>query len=855
MVNFMEAPGLSEGGAVLRRYEAHVDLLFRHAWPAVIGGLVAAAFLVGGMWDRFHTSVLLGWLGIYGALQVPRLFILWSAEPFGVEAPGTIPRARRFVTFTFLSASMWGLAGLLFFSSASTAHLMFLAIVIAGVCSAGSVAYAPVTGCYVGTILIILTPIGVRFFAEGTGHGIAIGCCIVLYAVVLLTTAANTHETIRTSIGLRFDNEELITLLTDEKEKVEILNRGLVQEVAEHKSARRALNQARNELEARVHERTVELIRSNERLCKEVEERKQTEKALRESQAGYRMLFDNAPLGIITCDREGKVLEANSAMLAVMRFPSPKQLAEMNLLTDPIYASSGIADDVGEVLESGKGKVSEHWCRPDRDDRIKLRVNIVPVRDQEWGIVGAQGIVEDITAQVRFQEELREGEARFRAVFENAQDLMFVKNTAREYTHVNSSMLETLGFSLDKVQGFRDDHIFSPEEAKHIDLLEHRVLEGDTVEAEYTITSGGLPVTLNWIRFALKDRSGAVLGICGIGRDVTARQKQEPSTAGQHQYHSPRMSETHERIRLAAESNSIVLFLGESGSGKDYWARRLHLCSKRSGRPFLAVNCAALSAQLVESELFGHEKGAFTGALRRKRGILELADGGTLLLNEMGELPLQLQAKLLTFLDTGSFFPVGGEKNIKVDVRIVAATNRDLLKEVEAGTFRGDLFYRLNVFSITIPPLSERREDIPGIVEHLLEMLTKRLGLPAAPKTDVKAMRMLLNHAWPGNVRELRNALERAMIVGDKVRIMPGDLGLPVADEEVETVRCHDGAFAFRLANGFSMAAVLREAKTWMLEQALTRSGGRVDEAANMLGISRDSMKHHMKTLRVRRNC
>ncbi len=182
------------------------------------------------------------------------------------------------------------------------------------------------------------------------------------------------------------------------------------------------------------------------------------------------------------------------------------------------------------------------------------------------------------------------------------------------------------------------------------------------------------------------------------------------------------------------------MLLGESGSGKDYLARYIHNHSKRAGGPYFSVNCAAIAAQLAESELFGHEKGSFTGAQGRKRGLLELAEGGTLLLNEIGELSLPLQAKLLTFLDTKKFTRVGGEKEISVNARLIAATNRDLQKEVEAGRFRNDLFYRINVMTITVPPLRERREDLPILTREILSQLHAELRFAAPPSIDAAAI-------------------------------------------------------------------------------------------------------------------
>ncbi len=218
------------------------------------------------------------------------------------------------------------------------------------------------------------------------------------------------------------------------------------------------------------------------------------------------------------------------------------------------------------------------------------------------------------------------------------------------------------------------------------------------------------------------------------------------------------------KIEMVAPTDATVLVLGESGTGKELVARELHRLSQRSGRPLIRVNCASVPRELYESEFFGHIKGAFTGAIKDRAGRFEAADGGTLLLDEVGEIPLSLQSKFLRVLQEKQYERVGEEKTRTVDVRIIAATNRDLKKEVEAGRFRQDLYYRLNVFPIEVPPLRERKEDIPLLAAHFLELATNRLHLPLPRFTETE-VRLLQSYDWPGNVRELQNATERALIL------------------------------------------------------------------------------------------
>ncbi len=307
-------------------------------------------------------------------------------------------------------------------------------------------------------------------------------------------------------------------------------------------------------------------------------------------------------------------------------------------------------------------------------------------------------------------------------------------------------------------------------------------------------------------------------------------------------YPSAAMRRLRELLERAAAQDGIVLFLGESGSGKDRLARWVHDHSRRADGPFFAVNCAAVSRELAESELFGHEPGAFTGTRGRKRGLLELADGGTLLLNEVGELDLAVQAKLLSFLDGRSFVRVGGEKSVRIDARIFAATNRDLAGEVERGTFRRDLFYRINVVPIAVPPLRERREDLPILVDELLLRLAAGMALPARPTITPDALALLGAHDWPGNVRELRNVLERALMVSSDGGISRASLGLSVAPS--------GWSLEVPFPNGSSLHEVLDGVARKLVKEALRRARGKQD-AAQLLGVTRHVLAHQMKKLGI----
>jgi DNA-binding NtrC family response regulator len=282
-----------------------------------------------------------------------------------------------------------------------------------------------------------------------------------------------------------------------------------------------------------------------------------------------------------------------------------------------------------------------------------------------------------------------------------------------------------------------------------------------------------------------------------------------------------------------AQTDATVLLLGESGTGKELFARAVHHLSNRRDKPFVAINCAAIPETLIENELFGHERGAFTGAGERRLGKFELASGGTIFLDEIGELPLTVQGKLLRAIEEKSIDRIGGKTPIPVDVRIVAATNKNLRSAVDRGEFRGDLFFRLAVFPIEIPPLRERGEDIGMLAWHFAAELGKELRGREATLSDA-SIQALRSHGWPGNVRELENAVERACILADEIELQPRDLGL-VADQPPESA-----------ASGFDLSGTLGDAverATRVVERkkiidALTESEGNKSRAAEALGVS-----------------
>jgi two-component system response regulator PilR (NtrC family) len=312
---------------------------------------------------------------------------------------------------------------------------------------------------------------------------------------------------------------------------------------------------------------------------------------------------------------------------------------------------------------------------------------------------------------------------------------------------------------------------------------------------------------------------------------------------------SPAMEKLKQTIRTIASTQSTVLIYGESGTGKELVARAVHVCSPRAAEPFVSINCGAFPETLLESELFGYVKGAFTGANQNKRGLFEVADGGTIFLDEIGEMNLTMQVKLLRVLQERCVRPVGGSDEIAIDVRVIAATNRDLERQVTESTFREDLYYRLSVIPVTVPPLRERREDLPLLVNHFL-----RKYLPAARKNIVRvkpeSLSSLANYDWPGNVRQLENTIERAVALetGEELHVE-----LPVERARARAAAAGVGADGLSIAagsvlpEGLDMEKYVADIERSLLKSALQQSHGVQARAADLLKISYRSFRHLMK--------
>ncbi len=395
-----------------------------------------------------------------------------------------------------------------------------------------------------------------------------------------------------------------------------------------------------------------------------------------------------------------------------------------------------------------------------------------------------QAIVRDMTERQLADEELRSNEERFRVALKDSPITVFNQDSELRYTWIYNPQL---CWEHD-VLGKTDEEILGQKKAANLTNLKRRVLTtGQAVREEVVVGNNGKRYTFDMSIEPLFDSDGKVVGITAACMDIARlreladrlqdsrdRLEREKSylekeirtemgfadIVGQ----SPALAEALRKTRIVAPTDSTVLLLGETGTGKELLARSVHSLGSRRDKTFVKLNCAAVPSGLLESELFGHEKGAFTGAVSRKVGRIELADKGTLFLDEIGELPLELQPKLLRVLQDREFERLGGVQTLQVDVRIISATNRDLLQEVTDKNFREDLYYRLNVFPILLPALRERREDIPMLVHHFVEKHAARMGKHVDVVPD-ETMRVLENWNWPGNIHDLENMIERMIIL------------------------------------------------------------------------------------------
>jgi PAS domain S-box-containing protein len=611
------------------------------------------------------------------------------------------------------------------------------------------------------------------------------------------------------------------------------------------------LRRTNDELQERVEQQAAELSKAKNLLEEQIQERKAVEQELLMSQHRLESAMEASNMGSWDWNLNTDEIYFDQRWNKSFGYSMSQTELDFAALQNRIPR-----DDKINILKTLK----RHLANPSSYFEAEYRLQTKPgeyiwildrgkvvEKDESGKPLRMAGTYLDITnfKQV-YEEQLHETAERFRGIFESARDCIFFKDSSIRYTQVNPYFANLLELPESKIIGRTDSDLFDKDSAEILSEVDQRVLKGETVEQDHTRPIKGVPRTFIDTKVPMRNSQGQIIGIIGISREITGRKRDlsdDPLSDIDHQ--SPAMHSTLRSARLAAQTDTIVLLTGESGSGKDHIARYIHDHSKRANGPFFSINCAAVSPELAESELFGYESGAFTGSKGPKRGLLELAEGGTILLNEIGELSISLQAKLLTFLDTRQFTRVGGVKLFTVNARLIAATNRNLESEVKANRFREDLFYRLDVFSIEVPPLRQRTEDIPRLVGTIVADLSSKMGLDSVPQIDPKALKLLNEYSWPGNVRELRNVLERALILCDKRRITPADLVLNGRSKGKEVGE--DWSVTFRFPEKETINDAVMTLKRHLVVEALRRAHGSRKRAAELLGISADSLKYYVQ--------
>ena len=483
-----------------------------------------------------------------------------------------------------------------------------------------------------------------------------------------------------------------------------------------------------------------------------------------------------------------------------------------------------------------------------------------PVLSTAGELVQFIGVSMDVTERKAAEERIRAQEAELRQMLDLMPQLVAVFGRDHERIYANRMGLDYLGVSLEEWRQTRDMRVFvHPDDGDRMRAFFSRAIAvGSSYELEYRVRKhdGGYrwflarynPVhdevgrVARWyVAFTdIEDRKRAEERL----REENAALREEIDKASMFEEivgTSPALKSVLSRISKVAPSDSTVLITGETGTGKELVARAIHRRSDRASRAFVSVNCAAIPRDLVASELFGHEKGAFTGALQRRIGRFELAEGGTLFLDEVGELAADTQVALLRALQEREFERVGGRQSIRVDVRVIAATNRDLTAAVASGIFRQDFYYRLNVFPIEVPPLRERRKDIPLLVGYFIDRYARKAGRNIK-SVDQKTLQLLQSYPWPGNIRELQNVIERSIIVCETEKLS--------VDESWLSQQPHDR----RLGFGLYLSEMLAAKETEVIEEALRECQGRVfgpSGAAAKLGIARSTLESKIRSLNI----
>ena len=595
----------------------------------------------------------------------------------------------------------------------------------------------------------------------------------------------------------------------------------------------------------------------------DVTERKRAEEKIRQSEQELRTIIETIPAFIGTNLPDGSTDFVSQSFLDYLGI-SREQWLDWGWLT------ATHPDDVAGAVEKFKaalaaGRPLEYEQRLRKSDGTYgwFWSRNVPLRDAGGKIVKWYGVLSDIEDRKSAEDKIRQQQTELRQILDLAPQIIAVYGPNREQLYANRVLLDYLGLTLEEwQQRFDRAGIAHPDEWDRVNRhFDRGLTSGDAFELEMRLRKSDGSYRWFLARFnPLRDEHGQITRWYVTGTDIEDRKQaedrlQRENIALREEIDktsmfeeivgaSPALRTVLSRISKVAPSDSTVLITGETGTGKELVARAIHRRSNRASRAFVSVNCAAVPRDLIASELFGHEKGAFTGATQQRLGRFELANGGTLFLDEVGELPAETQIALLRVLQEHEFERVGGTRPIRADLRAIAATNRDLQAAISAGSFRSDLFYRLNVFPIEIPPLRERKEDIRLLVEYFIDRYARKAGKKITT-VDKKTLRLLESYPWPGNIRELQNVIERSVIVCETENFS--------VDESWLSQQPSNGKTESQLYLSEKVAAQEKE----IIEAALRESQGRVfgpSGAAAKLGIARSTLESKIRSLKINKN-
>jgi PAS domain S-box-containing protein len=580
---------------------------------------------------------------------------------------------------------------------------------------------------------------------------------------------------------------------------------------------------------------------------------------LADREGKIRRLVDANILGVFVGNIQGSIVEANDAFLRMVQYGREDLVSGRVRRTDLTPAEWRERDERALTELKGTGTVQPYEKEFFRKDGSRVPVLIGAALFQEGGKEGVVFVL-DLSEQKRAEAVIREGERELRQILDFAPWHVAVLGADGKAMYLNKAGLDYHGLTPEAFQDYDPRRSFHPDDRDRIVTCEGRakLLSDQPFEIEARLA--GKDGKYRWFLFRfnpLRDGEGRITRWFVTSTDIEDRKQTEERLQNENVAlreeidkasmfeaivgTSPALQTVLSRISKVAPSDSTVLITGETGTGKELVARAIHRRSNRSSRAFVSVNCAAIPRELIASELFGHEKGAFTGATQQRLGRFELANGGTLFLDEVGDLPAETQIALLRVLQEHEFERVGGTRPIRADVRVIAATNRDLQAAISAGSFRSDLFYRLHVFPIEIPALRERREDIPLLVEYFIDRYARKAGKHITT-VEKRTLQVLQSYPWPGNIRELQNVIERSVIVCETKNFSVDESWLSRQPR------------ATGPKSQLEIAQKLASQEKEMIEAALRESGGRVfgpSGAAAKLGMPRSTLESKIRSLKI----